>query len=193
MDEIYYGPYGPYGYTIDANPYPLFKRMRDEAPLYRNEKYGFWALSRFEDVLTASKDHATYSSARGTVLEMIDKLPDAKPMIFHDRPEHGNLRGLMSRAFSPSRIAALEPMIRDIVVDLLTPLEGRDSFDYLADFGAKVPMMVISSMLGIPEEDREQIRIWTDERLHRAEDGEELPKEKTTTSCGSCMATSPAI
>ncbi len=175
MDEIYYDPYD---YEIDADPHPLWKRMRDEAPLYRNDSYGFWALSRFDDVLQASKDHAIYSSARGTVLEMIDKLPAAKPMIFHDRPEHGNLRGLMSRAFSPTRIAALEPMIRKIVVDLLSPLEDRDGFDYVADFGAKVPMMVISTMLGIPEQDREQIRIWTDQRLHRGEGEKELPRER---------------
>jgi cytochrome P450 len=175
MSQIYYDPYD---YEIDADPYPVWKRMRDEAPLYRNDKYGFWALSRFDDVANASRDHQTFSSARGTVLEMIDKLPDARPMIFHDRPEHGNLRGLVSRAFSPGRIAALEPMIRKIVVDLLEPLEAKSRFDYLEDFGSRVPMLVISTMLGIPEEDREQIRVWTDERLHRAEGEDTLPQER---------------
>lgn len=170
MNDIYYDPYD---YAIDADPYPLWKRMRDEMPLYRNEKHNFWALSRFEDVRTASADHSTYSSARGTLLDMIDKLPPVKPMIFMDRPEHKQLRALVSRAFTPSKIAELEPMIRDIVIALLDNLEGRHEFDFLGDFGAKVPMLVISTMLGIPEEDRDQIRVWTDQRLQYNEGEDE--------------------
>lgn len=166
--------YDPYDRDVDADPHPVWRRMRDEAPLYRNERFDFWALSRFQDVLEASVDTQTYSSARGTVLEMMGKELPLRPMIFMDPPEHDHLRALVSRAFIPRRIAGLEPGIREIVRGYLDPQVGGAGFDFVADFGAKVPMMVISSMLGVPEEDREQIRQWTDEMLHR-EPGEVDP------------------
>jgi cytochrome P450 len=164
VSEIYYDPYDR---TIDADPHPLWRRMRDEVPLYHNTRYDFWALSRFQDVLDASVDAETYSSARGTVLELMGKDMPIRPMIFMDAPEHDRLRALVSRAFTPRRIAGLEPQIREIVRGYLDAQVGGSGFDFVADFGAKVPMMVIASMLGVPEEDREQIRQWTDESLHR--------------------------
>jgi cytochrome P450 len=171
VSEIYYDPYDR---EIDADPHPTWRRMRDQAPLYRNERFDFWALSRFQDVLDASIDVETYSSARGTVLEMMGRELPLRPMIFMDPPEHDRLRALVSRAFSPRRIAELEPSIREIVRGYLDAQVGGSGFDFVADFGAKVPMMVIASMLGVPEEDREQIREWTDETLHR-EPGEVDP------------------
>jgi len=119
VSELYYDPYD---YEIDADPYPIWRRMRDDAPLYRNERHDFWALSRFQDVLDASIDHSVYSSARGTVLEVIrgpQPLP-MQPMIFMDPPEHDRLRGLVSRAFSPKRIAEMEASTRTIVRDYRT-------------------------------------------------------------------------
>jgi cytochrome P450 len=174
VSEIYYDPYDR---EIDADPHPLWRRMRDEAPLYRNERFDFWALSRFQDVLDASAEAETYSSARGTVLEIMGKELPLRPMIFMDPPEHDRLRALVSRAFTPRRIAELEPRIREIVRGYLDPHVGGSGFDVVTDFGAKVPMMVISSMLGVPEEDREQIRQWTDETLHR-EPGEVDPSAR---------------
>jgi len=171
VSDIYYDPYDR---EIDADPHPVWRRMRDEAPLYRNDRYDFWALSRFQDVLDASADVETYSSARGTVLEMMGKDLPLRPMIFMDPPEHDRLRALVSRAFTPRRIAGLEASIRGIVRGYLDAQVGGAGFDFVAEFGAKVPMMVISSMLGVPEEDREQIRQWTDETLHR-EPGEVDP------------------
>jgi cytochrome P450 len=166
MPELYYDPYD---YEIHTAPHATWRRMRDEAPLYRNERHDFWALSRFQDVLDASIDHETYSSARGTVLEIIRSPQRAhlQSMIFMDPPEHDRLRGLVSRAFSPRRISELEPEIREIVRSYLDVQVGSGGFDFVADFGAKVPMMVISSMLGVPVEDREQIREWMDQLLHR--------------------------
>jgi cytochrome P450 len=175
MSEIHYDPYDR---EIDADPHPMWRRMRDEAPCYRNDEYDFWALSRFQDVLDASVDVATYSSARGTVLEIMDIELPMRPMIFMDPPEHDRLRALVSRAFSPRRISALEPAIREIVRGYLDPYVGTSGFDFVADFGAKVPMMVIASMLGVPEKDREQLREWTDQTLHR-EPGETDPMERT--------------
>jgi cytochrome P450 len=167
MTDVYYDPYD---YDIDANPHSVWKRMRDDAPVYRNEKFDFYALSRFHDVMTASLDAKTFSSAYGTVLElMTDEPGDTPMMIFLDAPKHTQLRKLVSRAFSPRRISQLETNIRKVAAGYLDPLVGRSEFDYLQDFGAKLPVMVISALLGVPEEDREQIRVWTDSLLHRDE------------------------
>jgi cytochrome P450 len=167
MTDVYYDPYD---YDIDANPHSVWKRMRDDAPVYRNEKFDFYALSRFHDVMTASLDAKTFSSAYGTVLElMTDEPGDTPMMIFLDAPKHTQLRKLVSRAFSPRRISQLETNIRKVATGYLDPLVGRSEFDYLQDFGAKLPVMVISALLGVPEEDREQIRVWTDSLLHRDE------------------------
>jgi cytochrome P450 len=167
MSDIYYDPYD---YEIDENPHPTWRRMRDEAPVYRNEKLDFYALSRFQDVLNASLDDGAFSSAYGTVLELMVDEPNSSPMmIFKDRPQHTQLRKLVSRAFSPRRIGALEPQIRRIAARYLDEQVGNTGFDYLEDFGAKLPVMVISTLLGVPEEDREEIRRWTDALLHRDE------------------------
>ena len=161
--------FDPYDYAIDADPHPVWKRLRDEAPLYRNDRYDFYALSRFDDVLAASTDVDTYSSAWGTVLEMMLDEPstDGAMMIWLDPPAHTRMRKLVSRAFSPQRIAALEEEIRRIAARYLDCYVGSRGFDSVADFGAKLPMMVIGAMLGVPEEDRDAIRVWTDEMLHR--------------------------
>ncbi len=167
MSDLYYDPYD---YAIDADPHPTWRRMRDEAPLYRNDRYDFWALSRFRDVMDASLADLTFSSAYGTVLELISDEPHASPMmIFKDRPEHTRLRKLVSRSFSPRRIARMEPEIRAIACRYLDEQVGKSGFDYLEDFGAKLPVMVISTLLGVPETDREDIRHWTDALLHRDE------------------------
>lgn len=166
-DQVYYDPYD---YEIDADPHPTWKRMRDEAPVYRNDKHDFYALSRFEDVMNASLDAKTFSSAYGTVLELMSEEPGDSPMmIFLDAPKHTQLRKLVSRAFSPRRISHLEQSIRKVAAGYLDPLVGSGGFDYLQDFGAKLPVMVISALLGVPEEDREAIREWTDILLHRDE------------------------
>jgi len=166
-DQVYYDPYD---YEIDADPHPTWKRMRDEAPVYRNDKHDFYALSRFEDVMNASLDAKTFSSAYGTVLELMSEEPGDSPMmIFLDAPQHTQLRKLVSRAFSPRRISHLEQSIRTLAAGYLDPLVGSGGFDYLQDFGAKLPVMVISALLGVPEEDREEIREWTDILLHRDE------------------------
>jgi cytochrome P450 len=164
MADLYYDPYD---YDIDIDPHPAWKRLRDEAPLYRNERYDFWALSRFADVYTASLDWKTFSSARGTVLELIDKIPEPRSMIFQDPPEHEALRKLVSRAFSPRRIAELETRVRELVAGYLDPMIGSGGLDYVADFGARLPALVIGSLLGVPPEDQEQVRLWTDEVMHR--------------------------
>jgi cytochrome P450 len=166
--------YDPYDYAIDADPHPIWKRMRDDAPVYWNEQYRFFALSRFDDVYEASRDVETFSSARGTVLELIDQPIDTfAPMIFQDPPYHTLLRALVSRAFTPRRVTALEARIRELVAEYLDPLIGAGSFDYVQEFAAKLPAMVIGSLLGVPEGDQDMVRRQTDAMLH-IEPGETL-------------------
>jgi cytochrome P450 len=159
--------YDPYDYTIDADPHPIWRRMRDEAPVYYNAEHNFYALSRFADVLEASIDHETYSSNRGTVLEMMDSPMQDPPMIFMDPPRHTHFRKLVSKTFTQRQIGKLESRIRELCRGYLEPLVGAGGFDYVTEFGAKLPVMVISSLLGAPEEDQEQLRIWSDLTLHR--------------------------
>ena len=161
--------YDPYDYEIDVDPHPVWRRMREEQPLYWNEKYGFWALSRFEDVWAAYHDTTTFSSSHGVQLETLDAPIDHPSMIFMDPPEHDRLRQLVSRAFTPRRIRDLESSVTALVDSILEPFVGAEQFDYVEQFGALVPPMVIGELLGVPEADRDQLRHWFDDLLHHDE------------------------
>jgi cytochrome P450 len=152
-------------YKVD--PHVIWKRLRDEAPLYYNEDLDFYAVSRFADVDGFSRDPKTFVSSHGTVLEMItaDKV-DMEIMIFMDPPEHTRYRRLVSKAFTPRRMALLEEDIRALCIRLLDGLEGRDSFDYVQDFGARVPAYVIAALLGVDPADRDMFRGWIDDSFH---------------------------
>ena len=165
--------YDPYDFVIDADPYPIWRRLREEAPLYRNEKYDFYAVSRFEDCEKAIIDWRTYSSARGTLLELIRADIELPPgsIIFEDPPAHDLHRGLLSRVFTPRRVNGLEPKIREFCNTRLDPLVGTGRFDFIHDLGAYMPMRTIGMLLGIPEADQEALREATDDGL-RLESGE---------------------
>jgi cytochrome P450 len=149
----------PFDVDIDTSPYDVWRRLRDERPVYHNDRFGFYALSRFEDVNAAHRDPKTYLSGRGTVLEIMG--PELGHMagliIFMDPPRHDSMRALVSRAFTPRRVAALEERIRQICREHLDPQVGGEGFDYLKDFGAQLPSKVISSLLGVPESDRPHV------------------------------------
>ena len=152
-------------YKVD--PHPIWRRLRDEAPVYYNADLDFYAVSRFADVDAFSRDPKTFCSSHGTVLEMLS--PDPAPqeiMIFMDPPDHTRYRRLVSKAFTPRRMALLEDDIRGLCADLLDALVGKSSFDYVQDFGARVPAYVIAALLGVPPEDRDQVRGWIDETFH---------------------------
>ena len=152
--------FDPYNVEINANPYPAFARLREEAPLYYNEEFDFYALSRFADVNKALIDHETFSSARGAIIELIKaniEIPSGA-LIFEDPPIHTTHRKLLARMFTPRKIAALEPKIREFCAHALDPLVGAGKIDFITDFGAIMPMRVISALLGIPEDDQEMIR-----------------------------------
>jgi cytochrome P450 len=135
--------------------------------VYRNERFDFWALSRFADVEVALKDPATFTSSRGTVLELMGAdMSSARSMIFMDPPEHTALRSLVSRAFTPRRVGGLEERVREHCRQLLDPHVGAGGFDYIGDFGAHLPSLVISALLGVPDDEREEQRRNMDDILH---------------------------
>jgi cytochrome P450 len=164
--------YDPYDFEIDADPYPIWRRLREEQPLYQNERYDFYALSRFADVERGLVDWRTYSSARGTVLELIKSGMEIPPgsIIFEDPPDHDLHRGLLSRVFTPRKMNAIEPNVREFCARALDPLVGTGGFDFIRDLGAQMPMRTIGMLLGIPEQDQEAIRDRIDDGL-RLEEG----------------------
>jgi len=166
--DIYYDPYD---LEIDVDPYPLWKRLRDEAPLYYNERYDFHAVSRFDDVEKCLVDWRTYISGKGSVLEMIKANIEIPPgsILFEDPPTHDVHRSLLSRVFTPRRMAAIEPKVREFCARSLDPLVGSGGFDFIADLGAQMPMRTIGMLLGIPEEDQERIRDRLDQGLRLTE------------------------
>ncbi len=157
----------PLDATLKVDPYPLWRRLRDEAPAYHNDQYDFWALSRFEDVDAAHRDAATFSSSHGTVLESMSPEPvETGMMIFRDPPEHTRLRRLASRAFTARRVVLLEEEVRRIARGLLDAQRDAESFDFVQDFGAQLPSQVITSLLGVPQGDREEVRGYIDQTFH---------------------------
>jgi cytochrome P450 len=163
--------FDPFSDEYFNGAYDLFRRMRDESPVYFNEKYGFWALFRYEDVCAAHKDWQTFSSAHGVDLSTLNTDPAVikmyRSIIMMDPPEHDRFRALVSRVFTPRAVGALEPMVREVIVQFLEPFDDADSFDAVADFSGPFPVEVISRMLGVPEAERQQIRHWLDVGLHR--------------------------
>jgi cytochrome P450 len=171
QSDIYYDPFDK---EIDKDPHPLWRRMRDEAPLYRNEKYDFYALSRYDDTEKALVDWDTYRSGKGSTLETIMAGMEIPPglILMEDPPIHDLHRGLLSRVFTPKAMNAIEPKVRDFCARTLDPLVDAGRFDFIADLGAVMPMLTIGMLLGIPEEDQVAIRDRIDEGLRLPDDVE---------------------
>lgn len=167
--------YDPYDIGINADPYPTYQRLREEAPLYYNEPHDFWAVSRAPDVERGLVDRETFISGRGGILEIIKSGMEMPPglVIFEDPPTHTIHRSLMSRMFTPKKVASLEDEIRELCARCMDPLVGSGGFDVVEEIGRVVPMQVISRLLGIPEEDQETVRARSDEHL-RTEAGKPM-------------------
>jgi len=165
--------YSPYAYEVHEDPYPTYARLRDEAPVYRNDEFDFWALSRHEDVVGAFRNVDVFSNAYGVSLDPSAYGPEAhRTMSFLalDPPRHTRMRSLVGKGFTPSKVAQMEARIRDIALEHLEPALERGSFDFIGDFAGKFPMDVISELVGVPRADRAEIRMLADLVLHR-EDG----------------------
>jgi cytochrome P450 len=188
MTELYWDPLTP---ELRDDPYPLWKRLRDQAPVYFNDRYDFWALSRFADIEAAHKDHAAFSSNHGTTLETMSPTPvESGMIIWLDPPKHTILRKLVSRAFTARRVTMLEDRIRQVCAELLDAQMGEAGFDYVQDFSAILPPTVISYLLGVPEQDQEQLRHIVDEVFH-VEEGVGMANEvsmNALTSLGAYLA-----
>ena len=159
--------YDPFDFDIDDDPSPTWKRMRDEAPLYYNEKYNFYALSRYEDVARELPNWATYRSGRGTTMDIIMSGLEVPPgvILFEDPPLHDLHRRVLSRVFTPRRMEAIEPLARRYCERALDQLVGSSRFDFIADLGAQIPMRTIGYLLGIPEEGQQAVRDNTNQAI----------------------------
>ncbi|MDG5485300.1 cytochrome P450 [Mycolicibacterium gadium] len=173
--------FDPFSQDFFDGAYDTYRRLRDEAPVYYSAKWDFWALTRYDDVAPGTKDHEKFSSANGATLDMVhahdDAIPVPKVIISMDPPEHEKMRKLVSKVFTPRAIAALEDMVREKIYECLDVLDPS-GFDIVADFSALFPNEVITTMLGVPKEDRNQIRLWLDLLLERH------PGEIATTKAG---------
>ena len=170
--------FNPSSYEVHEDPFPFYRRMQDEAPLYHNPDIGFWALTRFDDVIAGLADWSSLSSARGTLIEQIQTgNPPPDMMIFHDPPRHEQLRRLIGRAFTPSRVAGLEGTIRAMCAKWLDPLIDTGGGDVVADLAGRLPGAVISALLGVPEADEGKLKALSDRLLHREDGSLTMPED----------------
>lgn len=173
--------FDPFSEDFFNGAYDTYRRLRNEAPIFYSKKWDFWALSRYADVAPGTKDHELFSSAKGATLDMVkahdDAIPVPKVIISMDPPEHQKMRKLVSAVFTPRAIAGLEDMVREKIYERLDALDPR-AFDVVADFSALFPNEIITTMLGVPKEDRDQIRHWVDLLIERR------PGEIATTKAG---------
>ncbi len=176
MSELYYDPWDV---EIDVDPYPTYQRLRDQAPLYYNERHDFWGLSRYADVDAALRESNRLSSAKGDILEVVKADPVMPPGVFinEDPPLHTIHRALVSRAFMPKRIREIEDKVRAFCVACLDPIVGGDRFDFVTDLGAELPMRTIGMLVGIPDADQPTVRAHA-HRVLRNKPGEPLPVKK---------------
>lgn len=159
--------YDPYDIEIYREPYGVFRRLREEAPLYFNERYDFYALSHYGDVERVLVDRESYSMSRGASLDQIKSGMQFPPgsLIFEDPPLHTGRRSMLSRVFTPKRMNGLEPRIREYCARCLDSVAGSGHFDFVLDLGNKMPMRMIGMLLGIPEQDQDAIKAWADGTL----------------------------
>ena len=171
--------YDPYAYEIHEDPYPTYARLRAEAPAYWNESLRLWALSRHADVLAAFKDWQRFSSRFGVSIDagtFHEHASATMSFLAMDPPRHDRLRALVSKGFTPRRVAEIEPRIRSLAVEYLDTFAGGDRCDFIRDFAGKLPMDVISEMLGVPAADRAMLRGWADDMVHREEGVQSMPQ-----------------
>ena len=170
----------PYDYDFHEDPYPYYRRLRDEAPLYHNEQLKFWALSRHTDVVQGFRNSTTLSNKHGVSLDPISRNDEAHRVMSFlalDDPGHLRLRTLVSKGFTPRRIRELEGRVTEIAVQHLDAALQSESFDFVDDFAGKLPMDVISELMGVPDEDRVRIRALADGVMHRDDGVSDVPAE----------------
>ncbi|MEU9806552.1 cytochrome P450 [Mycobacterium sp. NPDC050853] len=172
--------FDPYDYDFHEDPYPYYRRLRDEAPLYRNDDLNFWALSRHQDVLQGFRNSEALSNANGVSMDKASFGPHARlvmSFLAMDDPEHLRLRTLVSKGFTPRRIRELEGRVVELARTHLDTALQSESFDFIGDYAGKLPMDVISELMGVPEADRTRIRELADGVMHREDGLADVPPE----------------
>jgi cytochrome P450 len=170
--------YNPYAYQTHEDPYPIYAELRARAPLYRNDEVGFWALSRHQDVLAGLRDFELFSNRFGVSLDPAASHAGADAtmsFLAMDPPRHTRMRALVSSAFTPRRVAGLEPHVRELALGYLDGFAGAGSCDFIQDFAGRLPMDVVSEMIGVPAGDRDELRAWADTVVHRDEGIRDVP------------------
>ena len=171
--------YDPYAYENHEDPYPTYQRLREEAPLYFNAERDFYALSRHADVSAAFRDSGKFSSTDGVSLDPAASGPGAArtaSFLAMDPPRHTRMRALVSRAFTPKRVAELEPRVREIAVEHLGPALEQGEFDFITDFAGRLPMDVVCELLGVPASERDELRRLSDLVVHREDGLRDIPQ-----------------
>ncbi|WP_029432321.1 cytochrome P450 [Blastococcus sp. URHD0036] len=182
MSDLYYDPWDV---EIDLDPYPTYRRLRDESPLYHNEKHGFYGLSRADDVEAALRDHERLSSAKGDILEVVLAEPVIPPGVFinEDPPLHAMHRALVARLFRPRKMREIESQVRAFCAGSLDPLVGSGRFDFVADIGAELPMRTIGMLVGIPHAEQPAVREHAQKSLEN-QAGEPMNVDKDNYAAG---------
>jgi cytochrome P450 len=182
--------FNPYDYQFHDDPYPVYQRLRDEAPLYHNDELNFWALSRHKDVLAGFRDNIRLSNANGVSLDPAAFGPEAHrvmSILALDHPRHLRLRTLISKGFTPRRIRELEPRVAELSRQHLDSATANKEFDFIAEFAGKLPMDVISELVGVPEADRAEVRKLADDVMHREEGVTDVPPSAVQASASLMM------
>jgi cytochrome P450 len=177
--------FDPFAYEFHEDPYPVYAALRERALVYRNAEIGFWALSRHADVVAGFKDYERLCNSGGISLEMGDLGTDMSAVLSFlgmDPPRHTRMRGLVSRGFTPRRVAELEPRIRQMATAYIDRFIAKGRCDFVAELAGRLPMDVVSEMLGVPESDRDELRAWADTVLHRDEGVRGVPPEGVAAS-----------
>jgi cytochrome P450 len=169
--------FDPYDWQVHEDPYPAYRALRDRAPCYHNEERDFWALSRYDDVLAGFRDWQRLSNEQGVALEreQVRGSKDVMSFLGMDPPRHDHVRNLVSAGFSPRRVRSLEPRVRALAVHYIEAFLENGECDFIAEFAGKLPMDVISEMLGVPALDRDTLRTWADLVVHREEGNPSVP------------------
>lgn len=177
--------FDPYDVDINADPYPTYARLREEAPIWHNERYDFWTLARHEDVQKALLDWQSFTNTRSDILDIIKAGVTLPPgvLLFEDPPLHTVHRRLASRVFTPQRMAQLEDQVRQFCIRCLDPLVGSGGFDIIAELASVLPMRVIGMLLGIPEQAQVAVRDRTDANL-RTEPGQPMAVKEESVANG---------
>jgi cytochrome P450 len=173
-NEVYFDPFD---WDIRCDPYPVYQRLRDDAPLYYNEVHDFYVVSRFEDVERAVVERETFISGYGSTIDAVQAKAVVPPGLFiaEDAPANQRHRAMISAFFTPRNVASLEPKTRQFCREVLDELDGVEQFDFVADLAAEVPMRVIGALLGIPDSDHDSLRQRFDSTMQAAYDSESEP------------------